>query len=115
MQAFVTVLIGMLALSACAPPPQANLGARLIGISKETFLRCSGPPQLSMTQGDREELRFLTNRSRGAGLVNPATLPVVSCSGNATFQNGSLTNVSFGGDQTVCTDVFAPCQAGTGR
>ncbi len=105
---------GLLALAACASNSPANLSTALIGVSKATFLQCSGPPQLSMTQGDQEQMTFVTNRSQGTGLVGPAAMPVLSCSGNATFRNGRLTSVTFGGEQTVCMDVFAPCQGQNG-
>jgi hypothetical protein len=104
-----------IALAACAPQPAATPGGSLIGVSKARFLQCSGPPQLSMAQGSQERITFLANRAQGTGLVGPAAQPLASCSGNATFQNDRLTNVSFGGDQTVCMELFAPCAAGKGQ
>jgi hypothetical protein len=100
----VPVLVG------CSAQPPVNLAPSLLGTNKATFLQCSGPPQLSETQGDQEQITFLTNRSAGTGLVSPAAAPLLACSGNAVFRNGRLVSVTFGGDQAVCNDVFAPCQ-----
>lgn len=101
------------ALSACAAQPSANsIEAGLIGMSKQRFLQCSGPPQISETTGGQEQLVFLTNRAGGAGVFSPAAAPVFACSGRATFQADRLVSVSFNGNPNVCLDVFAPCQGG---
>jgi hypothetical protein len=108
-------IIALLVNASCTTQEPAQLATSLIGVQRATFLRCSGPPQLSMMQGDQEQMTFLSNRSQGTGLVSPAAMPLASCSGNATFLNGRLSSVSFDGDQTVCFDVFAPCQRGSGH
>jgi hypothetical protein len=104
-------ILGGLVLVSCTAGSSVNPASGLIGISKAAFLRCSGPPQLSETQGNRERMTFLTNGAGGAGLVGPAAAPVMgACSGNAVFQNGRLQSVTFGGNETICVDVFGPCE-----
>jgi hypothetical protein len=111
MRARLLGILGGLVLAACAAEPPVNPASGLIGISKAAFLRCSGPPQLSETQGNQERMTFLTNEASGAGLVEPAATPVMgACSGNAVFQDGRLRSVTFGGNQAICTHVFGPCE-----
>ena len=110
MRARLFCILGGLLLAACTAAP-VNPASGLIGISKAAFLRCSGPPQLSETQGNQERMTFLTNEAKGAGLLQPAATPVMgACSGNAVFQDGRLQSVTFGGNQAICTRVFGPCQ-----
>jgi hypothetical protein len=110
MRARLLGILGGLVLAACTTQPSVNPASGLIGISKAAFLRCSGPPQLSETQGNQERMTFLTNEAKGAGLLQPAATPVMgACSGNAVFQDGRLRSVTFGGNQGICTHVFGPC------
>lgn len=104
------LLVGLV-LAACTTEPPVNPASGLIGISKAAFLRCSGPPQLSETQGNQERMTFLTNETAGAGLVEPAAAPVLgACSGNAVFRDGRLRSVTFGGNEAICIHVFGPCE-----
>ena len=104
-----SAIIGLL-VPGCSAQPPADLASSLDGVSKSVFLRCSGPPQLSETQGNQERMTFLANRAGEAGAFSAAAAAPFACSGNALFQDGRLTSVTFGGNQAVCMDVFRPCQ-----
>jgi len=111
MSARLPGILGGVVLAACTAGPSVNPASGLIGIGKAEFLRCSGPPQLSETHGNQERMTFLTNEAKGAGLFQPAAMPVMgACSGNAVFQDGRLQSVTFGGNQAICTHVFGPCE-----
>jgi hypothetical protein len=104
-------IVSALALMACSPRPQVDLGSALSSIEKSRFLMCSGPPSLEIPQGSQDRMWFTTNLSRGQtiGALSPAADPVESCSVAAVFEDSRLTNATFSGNQSMCQVVFAPC------
>ena len=107
-------LIGSLllvGLSGCSSKPGVDLSTALNGIDKPTFLRCSGPPILSQSQGGKDTMSFVTNLKRGStiGTSSPTDLPAQSCSVDAVFQNDRLISSTFSGSASMCSLVFAPC------
>ena len=104
-------LVCVLALSACAPHPQVDLGSALSNIDKSRFLMCSGPPSLEIPEGNLDRMWFTTNLNRGQaiGALSPAADPVESCLVAAVFENSRLTSATFSGNQSMCQVVFGPC------
>jgi hypothetical protein len=98
-------------MAGCSQENPAELGQALKGISKSRFLQCSGPPILQVPQGQQDRMSFVANLKRGQpiGVTGPTALPTEACSGDALFQDGTLVQVTFSGDQAMCGLVFAPC------
>lgn len=110
MRYLVSLIAIAATLTGCAGAPHGDLSTDLLGVSKSTFLRCSGPPQLSAPTAGGEEISFLVNEAGGLGPISPAAMPVIAgCSGRAAFANDRLVRVTFSGNPDVCQDVFAPC------
>lgn len=96
-------------LASCGGPPGPDLATGLRGIDEAHFLSCSGPPTVSLGEPGQERMTFLTNGSRGQGLVSPAAAPLAACSATAVFQQGRLAEVTLGGNPDTCVRVFGPC------
>jgi len=112
MRLFALTTIASFSLaSGCSQQKTPDLALALKGISKSRFLQCSGPPMLEIPQSGQDQMSFVSNLTRGQpiGIASPSALPVESCSGDAMFEEGHLVQVTFSGDQSMCSLVFAPC------
>jgi hypothetical protein len=112
MRLFALTTIALISLaSGCSQQKTPDLALALKGISKSSFLQCSGPPMLEIPQSGQDRMSFVSNLTRGQpiGIASPTALPVESCSGDAVFEEGRLVQVTFSGDQPMCSLVFAPC------
>jgi hypothetical protein len=96
---------------ACNQQPAVDLATSLKGIDKASFLSCSGPPLLEISEVGQDRMSFLSNLKRGQaiGISSPAGGPDVSCSDDAVFQNDRLVSSDFSGNPSMCALVFSPC------
>ena len=77
-----------LALYGCAQQAPVDLATSLKGIERSTFLSCSGPPMLELSEAGQDRMSFVANLKAGnvIGIASPAAMPEASYLVDAVFR-----------------------------